>query len=108
MVSKTSVLRYLIKVDRVAAWVLLVALILFFVTGYTMTGEYGFNKLVDVGYAIWVHTTLCEIVIALLAYHAGVRGYLELKRLGIFKGGRDQMDHGQEEVKGDIPSQEGH
>lgn len=85
MAGKTAVLRYLILVDRVASWALLLLLVIFFITGYSMTGGYGFDRLVSVGDALSIHTTLGEAVIALLAYHVCVRGYLELKRLRILK-----------------------
>jgi cytochrome b subunit of formate dehydrogenase len=85
MADKTSILRCLIRIDRITCWVLLLALVLLIMSGFTMTGGYGFNRLFGIEGATSVHTGLCELVIALLAYHSGVRGYLELKRLGILK-----------------------
>ena len=107
MVNETSMLRNLIKIDRITSWILLVALIMFFMTGYTMTGKYGFNQFIDIGNAIMMHTTLCEIVIVLLGYHVLVRGYLELKRIGILGRGKDQTQDGQEPAKDQLPPQEG-
>ena len=100
MVKRTAILRFLVRSDRILSIFLLVAMILFFITGYSMTGKYGFNDVVDTASAIQLHISVCWVVIVLLAYHVAVRGYLEMRRIGLFgriKGLKGSEEKAQEE-----------
>jgi hypothetical protein len=79
MVNKTL----LVKIDRISAWILLVLMILFFITGYSMTAEYGMNKVIGILHATQIHTGLSELVLLFFAIHAGVQIYFALLRRGV-------------------------
>ncbi len=85
MTSKTSIHSWLIKVDRISAWILFFLFIIFIVTGYSMTREYGMNKLVGIRSAVSIHLGICELVIFFFVIHSGIRIYFALRRWGIIK-----------------------
>lgn len=73
---------YLVKLDRIAAWVLLVTILSFVVTGYGMTRGF-----MDVNLADQIHTHYLPVLLILsLSIHALYATRLSLKRWGIWQG----------------------
>jgi thiosulfate reductase cytochrome b subunit len=79
MVSKTL----LLKIDRASAWILLVLMILFIVSGYSLTSEYGMNKVMPWVAAVQIHINLSELLVIFFVIHSSVRIYFALIRWGI-------------------------
>jgi len=71
------------KIDRIAAWILLVLMIFFLISGYSMTSEYGMNSVIDRVTATQIHISLSELVVLFFAIHAGIQIYFALIRRGI-------------------------
>jgi len=70
-------LRYLIKIDRVAAWILFFLMLLFFITGWSMTGRF---QIIRPGLAQNIHTSLCLLIFIFFLTHAGIQIYFAIKR----------------------------
>jgi len=75
----------LLRISRISAWVLLVLIILYIITGFSMTGRYGFSKLISISTATLIHDNLCVLVIIFFLLHAGISVYFALKRWGVIK-----------------------
>ena len=69
----------LIKISRVSAWLLLFLMILFIVTGYSITGKYYMNKLIDPDLADDIHLLFDIPIIILFIVHAGIQIYFTFK-----------------------------
>jgi cytochrome b subunit of formate dehydrogenase len=70
------------KIIRWSSWPLFVFLGIFFATGYAMSGEFGFGKLMDAKQALAVHK-LCHLpLIALILIHSLPAIYLQFRRWG--------------------------
>ena len=69
--------RYLVKIDRTAAWVLFFLMILFFITGWSMTGKL---RLIGAGKAQYLHTSLCTLILIFFLIHSGIQIYFAIKR----------------------------
>jgi hypothetical protein len=69
--------RYLIKIDRIAAWVLFFLIILFFITGWNMTGKL---VLIHPKKAQYLHLFICIPTLFVFLIHSGIRTYFAIKR----------------------------
>ncbi len=78
--NSSKVLRYLIKIERWSCWFLFVLLILFFVSGYSVAGMYGFEKIMSKRLALTIHSTLHIPTLVLFAIHMAIRLYFTIKR----------------------------
>ena len=72
-----------VKIDRISAWILLVLMILFFISGYSMTSEYGMNNVLQRIPATQIHVGISELVVLFFAIHAGIQIYFALLRWGV-------------------------
>ena len=65
----------LIKTLRLAGWGLLVLALAYLATGFAMSGEYGFGRLMDAQTAKYWHRLLHPPLLVLLAAHAAAAIY---------------------------------
>ena len=70
----------MIKVLRISSWPLLGLLALYLVTGFAMSGRYGFGVLLTEKTALGFHKLLHLPLLALLPVHAICAIYLALRR----------------------------
>ena len=75
----------LLKIVRWSSWPLLVVIPGFLVTGYAMTGEFGFSRLLDEKTALTIHRMLHWPLILLVVAHSVPAVYLALQRWGWIK-----------------------
>ena len=80
--AERSVTFYFVRISRVAAWLLLVVLLLYMVSGYALCGRYGADRLMDSQLALAIHDDLDVPFFVLLAVHGGVGAYLAMRRWG--------------------------
>lgn len=73
---------YLLKLLRLTGWLLLPLMLLFVVTGFSMAGKYGFNKLVGPQYSLAVHKSFDLPIVVLFLAHSLLGVYLSLRRWG--------------------------
>lgn len=74
----------LLRISRLSAWVLLPLIIIYIITGFSMTGRYGFNKLISIRPATLLHDKLCIPLIIFFVLHTGISIYFAFKRKKIF------------------------
>ena len=74
--------RIIVKTLRYTAWPLLLAMVLFVVSGYSMTGKYGMNRIMDIETALSVHRWLNVPLVLLFVVHAVGGAYISLRRWG--------------------------
>jgi predicted heme/steroid binding protein len=69
------------KIDRIAAWVLLIGMVLYFITGYGMT-----KGIIDSAFAVQVHADVLPIIVGIaFLVHAGYATRLALIRWKIWR-----------------------
>lgn len=71
-----NVNRYLLKINRISAWMLLVLMILFLVSGYAWVDEI----VMPVQQARWLHTQLDTYLVIFFLLHALISTKFALKR----------------------------
>jgi hypothetical protein len=76
---------WLIKISRVSGYLLLILIVTYFITGYSMTGMYGMNRVIQKNFASYLHLNLHIPFIILLILHCGINIYFALKRWKIIK-----------------------
>ncbi len=74
-----------LKIIRWSGWLLLPLLAGFLVTGYAMTGQHGFNRLLDEKNALTIHRMLHLPLIVLVVAHVVPAVYLAFQRWGWIK-----------------------
>ncbi|MGB7746489.1 MAG: hypothetical protein WBN75_04300 [Verrucomicrobiia bacterium] len=74
-----------LKIVRWSGWLLLPLLAGFLVTGYAMTSQHGFNRLLDEKTALTFHRMLHLPLIVLVVAHVVPAVYLALQRWGWIK-----------------------
>jgi len=75
----------LVKISRISAWLLLFLMILFIITGYSITGKYYMYKLIDPDFADKIHLLFDVPIIILFVIHSGIQVYYAFKRWGWIK-----------------------
>ena len=70
------------KIIRISSWPLLVVVIVFLVTGYAMSGQYGLGALLAATPALALHKLLHGTLVVLLVVHALPATYLAFRRWG--------------------------
>lgn len=75
----------LLKTVRWSSWPLLVLLLLFFLTGYAITGQYGLDRLMDEKSALAWHRLLHLPLALLTLVHSVPAVYLAMQRWGWIK-----------------------
>jgi predicted heme/steroid binding protein len=74
--------RYLVKIDRIAAWVLLCGMLLYFITGYGMT-----KGIIDPALATKLHLNFLTYIVAIaFIIHTSYAIHLAFKRWRIWNG----------------------
>jgi hypothetical protein len=68
------------KIVRVSSWPLFPVVIIFLLTGYAMSGEYGLGALIDAKRALAIHKMLHGPLIVLLLLHSLPAMYLAIRR----------------------------
>lgn len=85
MVDKIKIQRFLLKINRYSAWLLLPVIIIYLISGFAMTGRYGFNKLINARVGLTLHNFFHLPLIILFVIHVGISIYFASKRWKIFK-----------------------
>lgn len=75
----------LLRIDRFIAWLLFFIVCAYIITGFNMTGRYGFDSLMRVGMATKIHNTLCIPLVFLFLFHVVVHFYFSLIRWGMIR-----------------------
>jgi len=57
------------KISRISGWLLLLLIILYLLTGYSLAGKYGLHRLLDPSIARVIHGNLDFLLIILLILH---------------------------------------
>jgi Ni,Fe-hydrogenase I cytochrome b subunit len=70
------------KIIRISSWPLFLVVIIFLVTGYAMSGQYGLGAVIDAKRALEIHKMLHGPLLVLLLVHALPATYLAFKRWG--------------------------
>jgi len=78
------------RIVRWSSWPLLLFLVLFFVTGYAMSGRYGFGAIIDSKAALAVHKLCHAPLLALVVVHSVPAMYLAFRRWGWIGGKREK------------------
>ena len=73
---------YVVKTTRISGWLLLVVVLVCIVSGLSMCGQLGFEKLMSSTTATALHTEFVWPLIVLLLVHALTSAYLALRRWG--------------------------
>jgi hypothetical protein len=79
MASK-SVNYFVMKVNRLSAWVLLALMAIYIVTGFALCGKLGVSRLIDTQTALFIHQMFDWPLVAALAVHAATSIYFAVKR----------------------------
>lgn len=74
--KKMNMNRYLIRISRISAWILLVLMIIFLVSGYAWADRI----IMPVGQARWMHTQLDTWLVIAFLVHALISIKFALKR----------------------------
>ena len=70
------------KIVRISSWPLFLVVILFFLTGYAMSGDYGLGTLIDAKRALAIHKMLHGPLLVLVLLHSLPAMYLAIRRWG--------------------------
>ena len=81
----TKLNHFLLKIVRWSSWPLVPVLAAFLTTGYAMTGQAGFNRLLDERTALTFHRMLHWPLLVLLLAHTLPAVYLAFQRWGWVK-----------------------
>jgi Ni,Fe-hydrogenase I cytochrome b subunit len=68
------------KIVRISSWPLLLLLLLFFATGYIMSGDFGLGGIIDVKQALAIHRALHLPTVVVLLVHVMPATYLAFRR----------------------------
>jgi cytochrome b subunit of formate dehydrogenase len=75
----------LTKANRLSAWLLFFLVAVFIITGFSMVGQYGFNRVVSKSTALQIHLRLAIPLIVLFLFHSLVCLYSAFQRWGWIK-----------------------
>jgi cytochrome b subunit of formate dehydrogenase len=70
------------KIVRVSSWPLFLVVLIFLLTGYAMSGQYGLGAVIDAKRALAIHKMLHGPLLVLLLVHSLPAMYLAFKRWG--------------------------
>jgi succinate dehydrogenase/fumarate reductase cytochrome b subunit len=88
--ESVTVTRVLLKTARASGWVLLFLVGLFLVTGYALSGKYGFDQLIGEQVALTVHRIFDWPLILFFVAHAATSIYFALRRWRVVGNGKKQ------------------
>jgi hypothetical protein len=80
--AKKNVHFYLIRLGRLAGWLLLPLVVLYLLTGFALCGEFGVDGWIDYQTALSVHRLFEWPLIGTFVVHAAVTVYFSLRRWG--------------------------
>jgi len=72
--------RFCLKTVRWSSWPLLALMAVFFVTGYAMSGRFGFGSWMDEDRALAIHKLLHLPLLVLTLVHSAPAVYMSIKR----------------------------
>ena len=73
---------YLVKINRATAWLLPLFMVVFICTGFSIAGDYGFDRLIPSDVALALHKKLTWPLLALFFSHTGISAYFSFRRWG--------------------------
>ena len=76
---------YLIKLARISGWLLFFLVLLYIVTGFSLCGDFGFQRLVHADTALGIHRFFEWPLVAVFLTHSLVTIYFALRRWGWIK-----------------------
>lgn len=76
---------YLIKIARISGWLLFGLVLLYILTGFSLTGEFGLSRLISLQTALTVHKIFEWPLIAIFAVHSAITIYFAFRRWGWVK-----------------------
>ncbi len=82
---KKNIHYYLLKIARVSAWLLLLLMILYILTGFVLCGEFGMSRWMDSKTALYIHQIFEWPLVALFLIHASIAIYFSFRRWGWIK-----------------------
>jgi len=77
---------YLVKAVRISGWLLFGLVLLYIVTGFSIRGEFGLNRLITLETAAKIHIIFEWPLIAVFGVHSAVAIYFAFRRWGWIKG----------------------
>ena len=83
--AERTVNYYLMKIIRISGWLLLPLIALYIVTGLTVAGGYGFNRLINVNLANEIHKLFKWPLVTVFVMHASLTSYFAFRRWGWIK-----------------------
>jgi succinate dehydrogenase/fumarate reductase cytochrome b subunit len=76
---------YLVKLARISGWLLFLLVLLYILTGFSLCGEYGFEKLVSARSALKIHKLFEWPLLAVFGVHSCITIYFAMRRWGWIK-----------------------
>ena len=83
--ARRNVHYYLIKIARISGWLLFLLVLLYILTGFSLCGEYGFEKLVNYRTSLIIHKLFEWPLIVVFVVHSLVTIYFAFRRWGWIK-----------------------
>ncbi|RLG72072.1 MAG: hypothetical protein DRO11_03025 [Methanobacteriota archaeon] len=80
--------RQVVRLGRLAGWAMLPLIIGYILSGYTLTGKYGLDRVIPMGAAHWIHLKLDPLLIALFTTHVTIQICVSLRRRGWLTSGK--------------------
>ena len=74
------ILKILVKLNRICAWLLIPLILLFYISGFAITGEYGLNEILDPNKALRMHSILAMPTLVCFLAHVGISVFFAIKR----------------------------
>ncbi len=82
---KKNIHYYLLKTARLSAWLLLLLMLLYILTGFALCGELGMSRLMDLQTALHIHKVFEWPLVFLFLIHASITIYFSFRRWGWIK-----------------------
>jgi cytochrome b subunit of formate dehydrogenase len=76
---------YLLKTARVSAWLLLLLMLLYILTGFALCGKLGMGRLMNLQTALFIHQLFDWPLVAVFLIHVSITTYFTLRRWGWIK-----------------------
>ena len=74
------ILKILTKLNRICAWLLIPLILLFFISGFAITGKYGLNEIIEPNRALRMHSKLAMPTFVCFFIHTGISIFCAIKR----------------------------
>jgi len=76
---------YLMKTARISGWLLFVLVLLYILTGFSLTGEFGLTRLISLQTAVVIHKIFEWPLITIFLVHSAITIYFAFRRWGWIK-----------------------